>query len=288
MESDLDTTWDDMAANFDCWGTPLRPPVDAVQSYGRLLARWAGNERRIRSALLFGVTPELALADWPVPMHLTAIDRSEPMLRRVWPGDLAGQRQGIVGDWMTHRPSQPPDLVLTDGAPVFYAHPEELFACARRLLADDGALLVRTFCAPSAREELGAVLADARAGQIENFHVLKWRTAMALQSEASSGVVQHTVWHTLTTAGLDFAALPQPGFSDRAVSTLRFYEGKRARLHFPTLEAYRCALRSVFAQVEVDVPTGLFGTQCPVFIATGRARSSVRSSHPVLTPDESP
>jgi SAM-dependent methyltransferase len=264
-------TWDHIASRFEDWGPPLRPPAEAVRSYRRLLASWAAGRSGPASMLLFGVTPELVQAEWPVRTHLTAVDRSEPMLRLVWPGDIEGVRRGVVGDWMTYTPAQPPQVVLADGAPVFFARPEQLFRRARQLLSPDGIFLVRTFCAPPKSERPGDVLADARAGRVENFHVLKWRTAMALQADAHSGVRQHDVWLALTNAVVDFAALPQPGFSEAAVSTLDVYKGQTATLHFPTVDAYRAALSSVFARVEIELPGGLFGTQCPVFMACGQA-----------------
>jgi hypothetical protein len=120
--------------------------------------------------------------------------------------------------------------------------------------------------------QLGDVLADARTGWVENCHVLKWRTAMALQVDARSGVSQHAVWQALVQAGIDVAALPPPGCSERAVSTLGVYKGQAATLYFPTVDAYRASLSSVFARVETGLPGSLFGTQCPVFMASGQAK----------------
>ncbi len=263
--------WSERAAHFGDWGPPLRPPPQAIEAYLRVVARWPWTTHRPLSALLLGVTPELVLAPWPVPLALTAIDVSQPMLDLVWPGDVPGVRRALRADWFSYEPPAAADLVLTDGAPVFFADPVPLFARVRRWLAPHGCFVFRGFCAPPRREAVADVLADARAGRIENFHAFKWRVAMALQPDAAAGVSQHAVWQAITDAGVDYASLPQPGFAAAAVATLRFYEGEAATLHFPTVDQYVAALRRVFAGVEVETPGGLLGERCPVFAAGGHA-----------------
>jgi hypothetical protein len=274
MTEDEHFTWDERAAHFDDWGTPLRPSASDLALYAAFVGeRFAGRRTPVES-LLLGVTPELALMRWPVPLGLTAIDHSEPMVRRVWPGDLPGERRALVGDWMHYAPAAPPELVLTDGAPVFFSRPETLFARVRELLSPQGMFIVRAFCAPPAREHLDAVLADAQAGRVDSFHLFKWRVAMAMQDDAQAGVAQHAVWARCKDMALDYAALPQPGFSARAVSTLRFYEGQSARLHFPTREQYAQALGRVFGTVRFANPSYACGERFTVFRADGHAATT--------------
>lgn len=263
--------WDERAAHFDDWGPPLRPPPEDLALYARFVARRFTGRRNALRALLMGVTPELARLDWPVPLDLTAVDQSAPMVRRVWPGDVPGRRRAVVGDWMRWQPAQPLDLVLTDGAPVFFARPGALFEHVRSILAGDGAFVVRAFCAPPVREGLDDVLADLQAGRIGNFHLFKWRIAMALQAHAHEGVAQRTVHDAIAGARIDFSKLPQPGFDARAVSTLRFYEDQGGTLHFPTREAYAAALEQAgFAVVEHAVAGHSGGDRFVVFLATAR------------------
>ncbi|MES2957447.1 MAG: hypothetical protein V4792_04615 [Pseudomonadota bacterium] len=259
--------WDERAAHFDDWGTPLRPPAEDLALYAAFVERCFVATSTPVPTLLLGVTPELASTRWPVPLRLTAIDQSEPMVRRVWPGDVADQRRALVGDWMRFAPDETPSLVLTDGAPVFFADPQVLFERVRTLLAPDGAFVVRAFCAPPQRERVDDVLADARHGAIENFHLFKWRIAMALQEQAREGVAQQRVWSVIHAADIDFEALPQPGFSARAVSTLRFYREQAGTLHFPTRQAYSRMLRESFDRVE-SAHAGHCGGECfSVFLA---------------------
>jgi hypothetical protein len=260
--------WDERAAHFDDWGVPLRPPADAIALYAGFVRRRFSGRAEPLPALLLGITPELALARWPVPLRLTAVDQSEPMVRRVWPGDQPGERRAIVGDWMRYRPDDPPALVMTDGAAVFFSRPESLFERAAAFLGPDGVFLIRAFCAPPQRASLDTVLAAARAGEIETFHGFKWRVAMALQDGPRAGVAQHRIWETITRAGIDFASLPQPGFSASACSTLRFYRDQAATLHFPTAAGYAAALRTAFAEVEWARSAHADGERYVVFCAS--------------------
>ena len=67
-------------------------------------ARWKdGSEEnpvdRLR-VFLCGVTPEIVTMSWPCAIDLTAMDQAESMVRVVWPGDVAGVRRAIVGNWL--------------------------------------------------------------------------------------------------------------------------------------------------------------------------------------------
>jgi hypothetical protein len=262
--------WDERAAHFGDWGPPLRPPPEDLALYARFVGRRCAGRSAALSALLMGVTPELAELDWPVTLHLTAVDQSAPMVHRVWPGDVPGRRRAVVGDWMQWQPPQPLDLVLADGAPVFFADPALLFERARALLASDGAFIVRAFCAPRQRESIDSVMADLHGGRIGNFHLFKWRIAMALQADARVGVAQRTVHDAIEAARIEFALLPQPGFDERAVGTLRFYKDQPGTLHFPTREQVEAALvRAGFTVIEHAVAGHAGGDRFVVFMAAG-------------------
>lgn len=72
-------------------------------------------------------------------------------------------------------------------------------------------------------------------------------------------------------AALDFSRLPQPGFDDRAVLPLTFYEGTDAMLHFQARDQTLASLRTLFSDVvsaHADQPDG---ERYGVFRAQGRA-----------------
>lgn len=245
-----DPLWEERAASFGDWGPPLRPPPADIALYRHFVARHFARHPAPVEAQLLGVTPELACADWPVALRLTAVDQSEAMVRLVWPGDIPERRRAVIGDWMSPCGLPTPSLVLTDGAPVFFARPQVLLERVAALLADDGAFVVRAFCAPPRRQRLDEVMSALEAGRFDTFHRFKWHVAMALQDEPEIGVAQHRVWQVITEAGIDFTRQPQPGFSAPAVATLRFYRDQAAGLHFPTRAAWADLLRASFEQVE--------------------------------------
>jgi SAM-dependent methyltransferase len=269
----LHETWELRARWFDRYGTPLRPGEPDLALYRRFVGAGFARPREPLPALLLGVTPELVTTTWPVPLAWTAIDQSAAMLRHVWPGDVPGQRRAIIGDWLDFSPpaSETPALVATDGAPVFFARPEVLFQRVRALLRDDGMFVFRAFCAPVVRERIDMVLEAARRGEIDNFHRFKWRVAMALQDDPRQGVAQSAVKGRIDAAALDFACLPQPGFDERAVSTLSFYEGTDAMLHFPTRQQVVASLRTVFGDVASAHADRPDGERYVVFRAQGHA-----------------
>lgn len=265
--------WDDRASRWKDWGPPLRPCEDDVQRYARFVRRHARflNGKALPDVLLLGVTPELAEMELSFPYRLQALDSSPEMLRKVWPGDVPGRRSAMVGDWLN--PPFPPesfDAVVADGAPVFFSYPDgvhELFASVARLLRPGGVFVFRAFVSMPEQEGLHTVMSDARAGLIPNFHVFKWRVAMAIQASAEIGVRQHDVWRAVKSSGLRFGSLPQPGFSRRAVGTIRFYEGKEDRLHFPCSESYAFSLSRIFTEVCSETPAYPLGERCPTFAA---------------------
>jgi SAM-dependent methyltransferase len=208
--------------------------------------------------------------EWPFETYLLGMDHAESMVRAVWPGDVSGVRRAVVGDWREPGlPRDSQDVVIGDGGFVFF-NPEgqrALMESMRRILRPGGLFVYRHYAQDDPREPLQRVLDDARAGRIGNFHVFKWRLAMALQRDTSEGVGQNEIWAAWNAAGIDPARLPQPGWSPRAVSTIEFYRGKNARLYFPTLAEFRTLLSTSFRGIEIYRPGYELGERCPFLSA---------------------
>ena len=180
----------------------------------------------------------------------------------------------MVGDWLeSGLPPGSQDLVVGDGGFGFFDHPDSQRALAKalsRLLRPGGLFVYRHYAQASRRERVDDVLADMRAGAIGNFHIFKWRLAMALQPDSRRGVGLHDIWRACMDARPDSSALPQPGWSRQAVDTIRFYRDKTARLYFPTLEEFRELLAEVFVDIEVQFPDYELGDRCPIVTARRR------------------
>jgi len=275
MSDTLRQTWNDIAYAWDDWGPPLRPDAEDLRHFRLALVRWQAEVRpEVAEVFLCGVTPEIVTMDWPFPIHLIGVDRSESMVRVVWPGDIPGVRRGLVGNWL--RPPVPPhsqDVVLLDGGIGFFDYPDgqrALLAAMHRMLRPRGLVVLRLYAQAERRETLAEVLQALRAGQIGNFHVFKWRVAAALQPDTRRGVKQDEVWRACTEAGLDPSRLPQPGWSPQALATIRFYEGKETPLYFPTLAEFRALVAERFQGIEVVYPSYELGERCPFVIARPR------------------
>jgi hypothetical protein len=277
MLDDLRSTWGDIAHYWDDWGPPLRPCPEDLAITRQAVVQWHAQHPAERAhVFLCGVTPEIATMSWPCPIDLIAMDQAESMVRLVWPGDVPGVRRAMVGNWMeSGQPPRSRDLVIGDGGFGFFDYPIRQRALAlalHTLLKPDGLLIYRHYAQAEQPETLGDVLAAMRDGTISTFHVFKWRLAMALQADSASGVRLHDVWQACTDARIERNRLPQPGWSQRAVETIRFYRDKEARLFFPTLREFGDLLAELFDPIHVQFPTYELGQRCPILTARPRIR----------------
>src|SRR3954465_4936031 len=93
---------------------PLRPCTADLAQVRAVIARHYQDGSR-GDALLFGVTPELALLSFPSGVKLRAFDQSQPMIAAVWPGDT-GERSARLGNWFSlDVPDASIALALADG-----------------------------------------------------------------------------------------------------------------------------------------------------------------------------
>jgi hypothetical protein len=280
MDEDLAQTWSAIAHALDDWGPPLRrSPADTAITCNAI-GRWCtDNRKQAARVFLCGVTPEIALMPWPCRVELLGMDRVESMVRAVWPGDVPGVRTAVVGDWLAAGvPPGSMDIVVGDGGFGFFDYPDGQRALAQALgtmLQPDGLLVYRGYAQAAGQEPLSDVIGAARARQVGSFHAFKWRVAMAVQRSSRDGVRLHDVWQACTDAGIDSAQQPQPGWSDRAVRTIRFYKDSDARLYFPTVNEFRDLLNETFDVVNIQFPHYELGERCPHFAARPRRRAGL-------------
>ena len=153
--------------------TPLRPTPDDVESFGQVIAL---HRDRV---LLLGATPELA----DLGTQTVGIDKNSAMAAHLWPGNTA-DRQVLGGDWLALPFARGAfSAAVGDGSLSALTYPENyrrLFSQLAEVLRPGGRVALRLYKAPDESEPLAAVLAAVRASEIRNFHVFKWRLAMAL------------------------------------------------------------------------------------------------------------
>lgn len=226
-------------------------------------------------ALLLGVTPEIAAMNWPEKSSLLAVDRSYSMARSVWPGNIAGLRSVVCGNWLAlPRRASSCDVVIGDGSINSLEYPNGFQALAEAVagvLRKDGNLILRCYLQCERPENRQTVFEDARRGSIGSFHAFKMRLLMAMQESAESGVVVKDVHQAWMEENLDPRSLPTgEGWNSAAVKTIEFYRESNTAYSFPTLQQLRPALLAWFDEISVLWPRYELGERCPTLVLRPR------------------
>ncbi len=211
---------------------------------------------------------------WPKVTSLVAVDRSSAMLDAVFPRDRGA---AVVADWRAlPYPAASFDWVIGDGCTCTLAFPDDYRALSRelgRVLVPDGELVLRLFAAPEVAESLDAITADLAAGRIGNFHVLKWRIAMAIQSPARAVPVT-AIRDAFDRLAPDRAALAAAtGWSMATIATIDAYAGSDAHYSFPTRVEALAALVG-FEEVACETPPYELGDRCPTIVLRPTLRAA--------------
>lgn len=264
------THWSQHARQWDLIAAPLRPSVEDIRRLETEISRWhACAAVAAPQALLCGVTPEVARLHWPAGTHLTAIDHSMRMIGGVWPaGEVPGH--AVCADWLA-MPLKPGSqhLLLGDGSHcqmvgrVRYA---AFNAELRRVAADNALVAMRHFLRPERAESVGHVVDDLRQKRIGNFHVFKWRLAMALHGPLEQGVRLGDVWTVWLQLVPDVEQLAADlDWPLEIINTIQNYRDLDTRYTFPTLDEAR-ALAADFEILAVHVPAYELGARCPTLV----------------------
>lgn len=259
--------WDNHARQWEHVGPPLRPgPVDVLHVESLL------EEMVISQALLLGVTPELASMRWPRGTMLAAVDHNPEMVAHIWPHNMIPvPAVAVLGEWqrLPFRDNSI-DVVLGDGCYTLLVGSRSYEALSRevsRVLRPDGRFIMRFFVRPEQPESLAIILDDLRHNRIGNFHVFKWRLAMALHRSFASGVAVADVWKEWKATGINADVLVRElDWSRSAIETMDVYRASDARYSFATLKELRASLAPYFCEVSCCFPSYELGDRCPTFL----------------------
>lgn len=269
VQADQSGHWNKHAAQWQHVGPPLRPTAQDVALLERLLRDWwAGRDTGAPQALLLGVTPEIASMDWPAGTRLLAVDRCQGMIAGVWQAPALAQAEVQCADWLDlPLPDHSRDLAVGDGCFTLLPYPDgyqALFGSLRRVLRDDGLLVMRFFVRPPQAESGDRVFDDLLAGRIGNFHVFKWRLAMALHGSSEQGIRLADIWDAWHDAGIDTAALAaRLGWMPESIATIDVYRDVQTRYTFPTLDEVRAIAADCFAEQSCHVGDYELAERCP-------------------------
>jgi len=261
--------WNQHARQWSLIGTPLRPAADDILLLEKEIRDWRARAAvAAPHALLCGVTPEIACMRWPQGTRLVAVDHSRPMIAGVWPDDAPGG--AVCGNWLQLPLADASrHLLIGDGCYSLLVGRAQYaaFAAELRRVATDGALLaMRYFLRPASAESLARVIDDLWQRRIGNFHVFKWRLAMALHGTLEQGVRLAEVWAAWHDAVPDPEKLAvHLGWPAAVVNTINNYRNVETRYSFPTLEEVR-ACTGDFEIAAMHVPAYELGERCPTLI----------------------
>jgi SAM-dependent methyltransferase len=263
--------WKEHARQWGLIGPPLRPSHEDLAELESQLRPVLANHPSDGIVLLLGVTPELShLVLEVLQLRLIAADRSLPMIRSIW-ASSSPHSAVVQADWR-HLPiaSNTAVAVIGDGCFTTIGFPEDYRQVLNAIslaLKPGGIFTMRFFASPVIAEKPDKVFADLYAGAIENFHIFKWRLAMALLDRNTWSIPVHCIWQSWreTVAAPDDLAR-HLGWPLSVVNTIDAYRDAPAVYSFPTLPVLLEILSERFNVVASFTPAYELGNRCPTII----------------------
>jgi hypothetical protein len=243
-------------------GLPQIPDARIVRRYAELI------EGRSERVLLLGITRALAgLGD-----DLTALDKSQAQIDRMWPGN-GPTRRAILGDWREmEAPAEGYTAAIGDGCLSALDWPIDYRAVLNRLagsLLNGGRVVIRCFVAPDEPETLEQVVDEVLSGRERQCDATRWRIATAA-ADARGGIGVRDLAATWRRV---FPPLPElaerTGWSLEAMELLlQSFERASLRLSFVTRSAILETLPPALVNVRF-LPSGDYplAERCPFLVA---------------------
>jgi len=265
------THWDQQAKKWEKIGPPLKPSSIDIQNHLSWIKTFNETFLHPLNVLILGVTPELINMPWPQKSTLYALDNNKKMLDLVLPKETSTIKPiGINGDWLVSPfKNQSFDMVLGDGC-FSLIHQENyarLLKEIHRILKPNGMFIMRFFIRPSQNESLAMIHDDLKNGSLTNFHVFKFRIAMALHTDLSLGISLKKVWncwHDYFKSDV-LNLLKTLNWHDEEIDTINHYKDSDVHYTFPTQSEIEALLSQHFIQKDLFIPGYYFGERFPTF-----------------------
>ena len=229
--------WSGMAERYRALTPPLRVSDSERDIYRKLAAQWR-NDLQAPRVLVLGATPDFYDLQWPEHSDLLAVDRSQPMLRSVWPGD---ESESLCAEWTSaDLPDHSRDIVLCDGGLTFFSYPQplqQLLDNITRIMAPGGLFIVRLYVASNPPQSAATIYQQFSRGQIRDSHELKFRLWFALERAGGKGVCLNDVWNSFEAACSDLRSRNAlPDWPEAEWLSMQAYEGLQDVYYFPSVE----------------------------------------------------
>ena len=237
---------------------PLRLADQDVQMYTNAVKEWLDKDAEPR-VLVMGATPEFFSMPWPEKTNLLAVDRSERMLRDLWPGP---NENTVCEDWTNMSLEDGSrDIAFCDGGLIMLDYPDQIRRISEelaRILAPGGLFTIRAFVTGTVTEDAALVMSDFLDGKITNSSILKLRLAIALTKDTHTGVRLHDVWQFYHDSIPGERSLSElTGWSTDELQFIEAYKNSDEIYRFPDVDELCdvfCDSAGKFECISVQVP----------------------------------
>jgi hypothetical protein len=271
-EVDRGDIWARIARNYAAFGSPLVPCAEDIRVFENVaavhtrLAKTCDTE-----AVMLGMTPGIAQMRWPPNSKLLAVDKSEAVIRALWPGDIPGVREAICAPWSAiPRPRRSCDMILGDGSFIACKFPEEVIGLLQylgELLKEGGAIAIRYFVRPNVCESVESVFDALLSSQGMAVDAFKMRLWTAMQRTVEEGVAVRDAAQLLDRYMLDSHAMQERlGWSRSAIEPFAAWSSSTSVYHFPTIDELLPVFRRHFEVVSVSFPKYELGNCAPTLV----------------------
>jgi len=261
--------WNSQATKWASIGPPLRPSSEDISVFNDMLNK-CSEKSSLTKSLLLGVTSEIATIDYFDKNHLIAIDRNISMINQLSAIESNNAKLMIQGDWLT-MPFENGSLniVIGDGCFTQLHYPNDyknVLKNISRLLKKNGFVIFRFFTKNNLESE-EHIINEIKTNKIKNFHIFKFRLAMALQLDVEKGVKLSDIWNTWESLKINTNILAASLNCDiETIQSIDSYKNSKARYSFPSEIELTEVLCENFTLIEHYQPEYPFGDQCPIML----------------------
>lgn len=225
------TQWPKHSANWNRLGPPLRPTACVIKVMKEAVAPGP--------VLMLGVTPEIYRAF----DHITAVDRDQSMIDRVWLGDT-DTKCVTVGDWMDMDwPHNTFSGIVGDCAIPMLGNLAVVTEFQQRCyhwLKPGGTVAFRLMERPQQDVTLGDIERDLSQPAAMNFHAFKWRMGQCVAAmNQNSATASADIRILFQTLGYDRDRLCHvTGWDHDAVDSIDLYHNATQVVLFALRQEY--------------------------------------------------